>query len=291
MNSEDFPAPAHANVREQDGPVVISALFDHPDSARSAIYELRECGIQADNISVIARDEDRGDEPQISGAAGVSREKLQDEALTYRAAPELPADEELGTTTAAMTGRPQPQPLVTDYEVPPDEPYGGGTQLGLSRDSDMVRRNEAQTSADEDIYTDFPDRPGGINPQSPTAGRAGGVQQDLDNRTTAAQGAAVGAGLGGLAGLVGSLAALAVPGLGPIIAAGPLAAALGGALAGGAAGGIIGALSTIGVPDEYAREYAAAIEQGQTLVSVRADPLSAELVERVLTAHGGRNLH
>ncbi len=291
MNGEGFPAPPHDHVPEQAGPVVVNALFEWPGTARAAIHELRECGIPADSISLIARDEDRGSEPEISGAAGVSREEVQDEVLTYRSAPELPADEELGTTTAHMTDRPQPRPLVTDYEVPPDEPYGGGTRLGLSRDADMVRRNEAQTNADEDIYTDFPDRPGGVNPHSPTAQQAGSVQHELDNRTTAAGGAAVGAGLGGLAGLVAGLAALAVPGVGPIIAAGPLAAVLGGVVAGSTTGGIIGALSTIGVPDEYARKYAAAIEQGQTLVSVRTDPVSAELVERVLTAHGGTHVH
>ncbi|HYP40848.1 MAG TPA: DUF1269 domain-containing protein, partial [Chloroflexia bacterium] len=66
---------------------------------------------------------------------------------------------------------------------------------------------------------------------------------------------------------------------------------LGGALAGGAAGGIIGGLSNIGVPEEYAREYAAQIEQGSTLVSVRTDALTRDLVERVLTAHGGESIH
>jgi hypothetical protein len=90
--------------------------------------------------------------------------------------------------------------------------------------------------------------------------------------------------------LLAGAAALAIPGVGPFIAAGPLAALLGGALAGGAVGGIIGALSAIGVPEEYAREYAAAIEQGETLVSVRTGTLSREQLAQVMAAHGTKSV-
>ena len=62
-------------------------------------------------------------------------------------------------------------------------------------------------------------------------------------------------------------------------------------VAGGVAGGIIGALSTIGVPQEYAREYAARLKQGQTLISVRTDDLTKDLVERVLVANGGDDVY
>jgi hypothetical protein len=175
--------------------------------------------------------------------------------------------------------------------VPPDEPLGGSRQLGLDRDADLVRRNEAQVDADEDIYSDFPDQPGGINPDSPAAARAGAdIQEPLKNRTDAGGAAATGAGLGSLAGLLAGLAGLAIPGVGPFIAAGPLAGALSGLVAGGAAGGIIGALSTVGVPEEYAREYASRIEQGHALISVRTDQLSRDLVERVLVANRGDNV-
>ncbi len=267
---------------------VISALFPNVGSAQGAIRELRDIGIRAESISVISRDEDRQDGAGVS-EAGVAREQIEDEGLAYRAAEELPNDEELPTTDAAMIG--SPMPVVTDVEVPPDEPLGGSERLGLSRDSDEIRRNEAETNADEDIYTDFPDAPGGINPNSPEAGRAGSdVQEAVKTSTGAAGNAAVGAGLGGVAGLLAGLAALAIPGVGPFIAAGPLAVALGGIIAGGATGGVVGALSTIGVPEEYARDYAAQIQQGQTLVSVRTDELTHDAVERVLTANGGQNI-
>lgn len=255
---------------------VLSALFDDYDAAADAIKELRDIGVPAGNISVIARDEDRGTEPQIGGPAGIAREEVDEEALTYRASEELPHDEDLPTTTTQMTGS------------PPDT----DARDGLTREAEMVRRNDADTNADIDIYTDFPGEPGGVNPDSPAAEQAQATQQaPMENRTGAGGAAAVGAGLGGIAGLLVGLGALAVPGVGPLLAAGPLAAALGGLLAGGAAGGIVGALSTVGVPQEYARQYAAAIEQGSALVSVRTDQYSHDAVERVLTAHGGKEIH
>jgi hypothetical protein len=268
---------------------VVSALFRDARSARAAIQELRDVKIPPGNISLITRNEDEQLEPGL-GMAGVAHEDIRDEGLTYRASSELPNDEDLPTTEAEMTGR--DLPIVTSFEVPPNEPLGGSDRLGLSRDSGMVRRNEAEVNADEDIYSDFPDEPGGFNPDSPSADRAAAdVQEPMENRTDAAGNAAVGAGIGGLAGLVVGAAALAIPGIGPFIAAGPLAGALSGLLAGGAAGGIIGGLSAIGVPEEYAREYAAGIEEGQSLVSVRTDARWRDVVVRVLTYFGGESVH
>lgn len=289
MTDSSYPTtPAHSDTA--DGQTVISALFHDVKSAGAAIQELRELRIPTEDISVISRDEDHQAESELAGAAGVAHEEIGDEGLTYRASSELPNDEDLYTTEAAMTGR--DLPIVTSFEVPPNEPLGGSDRLGLSRDSDMVRRNEADTNADADIYTDFPDEAGGINPDSPLASEAGSnVQEHMKDRTGTTGTAVAGAGLGSLAGLALGLAGLAIPGVGPFLAAGPLAAALGGALAGGAAGGIIGGLSNIGVPEEYAREYAAQIEQGNTLVSVRTDTATRSLVERVLTAHGGESIH
>jgi hypothetical protein len=98
----------------------------------------------------------------------------------------------------------------------------------------------------------------------------------------AASGAGVGAGvgavIGGLGGLLVGLGALAIPGIGPVLAAGPLAAALSGlagagvgAVAGGVAGGLIGALVDMGVPEEQANYYAEAVRRGGTLVTVQTD--------------------
>jgi len=84
-------------------------------------------------------------------------------------------------------------------------------------------------------------------------------------------GAGTGAALGGLAGLLVGLGALAIPGVGPIIAAGPIAAALGGAGIGAVAGGLIGTLTDLGVPETEARYYDEGVRRGGTLVAVKAD--------------------
>ena len=99
------------------------------------------------------------------------------------------------------------------------------------------------------------------------------VDRDLDNVDDRAEGAGAGAGigavLGGTAGLLAGLGIMAIPGLGPVVAAGWLAATATGAVAGGAVGGIIGALTQAGVPKEEAELYAEGIRRGGTLVTAR----------------------
>jgi hypothetical protein len=79
------------------------------------------------------------------------------------------------------------------------------------------------------------------------------------------------AAIGSLAGFIAGIVALAIPGIGPIIAAGPLAVALTGAAAGAATGGLIGVMTNDGVPEEAARRYSQAIVSGRVMVTVRAD--------------------
>jgi hypothetical protein len=96
-----------------------------------------------------------------------------------------------------------------------------------------------------------------------------------EHHTKAPEGAAAGAGTGGLLGgalgwLVG-VGALAIPGLGPFIAAGPIMAALSGAAAGAALGGIAGALIGLGIPEYEAKRYEGKIKEGHVLISVHTD--------------------
>ena len=99
------------------------------------------------------------------------------------------------------------------------------------------------------------------------------VDSDHDGADDRAEGAAAGAGigaaLGGAAGVLAGLGIMAIPGLGPVVAAGWLAAAATGAVAGGAAGGIIGALTQAGVSKSDAEVYAEGVRRGGTLVTVR----------------------
>ena len=101
----------------------------------------------------------------------------------------------------------------------------------------------------------------------------GRVDRDRDGTDDRAEGAGTGAGiggsLGGAAGLLAGLGLLAIPGLGPVVAAGWLAATAAGAAAGAAAGGIIGALTQAGVADDEAHAYAEGVRRGGTLVTAR----------------------
>src|SRR3954451_3813338 len=102
----------------------------------------------------------------------------------------------------------------------------------------------------------------------------------------AATGALAGGLLGGVAGWLIGIGALAIPGVGPIIAAGPLAAALGGAALGATGGGIIGALTGVGVPEDEARYYNGEFTRGALVVTCQAQGRYDE-ARSVLGEHGG----
>jgi len=96
-----------------------------------------------------------------------------------------------------------------------------------------------------------------------------------EHNTKAPEGTAAGAGTGAVVGgalgwLVG-IGALAIPGLGPFIAAGPIMAALSGAALGGTVGGLTGALIGMGIPEFEARKYEGKVKSGSSLISVTSD--------------------
>jgi len=97
--------------------------------------------------------------------------------------------------------------------------------------------------------------------------------------------AATGAVVGGGAGTLLGFAALAVPGIGPLIAAGPIAAALTGAGVGAATGSLLGALSDLGLPEAEARRYSQVVEQGGCLVAVRVNEDTTSRAIEVLHQH------
>lgn len=126
----------------------------------------------------------------------------------------------------------------------------------------IVDRLKAEGFSSNDISVLFPDKTG---------------TKDFahEHHTKAPEGAAAGAGAGGILGgalgwLVG-IGALAIPGLGPFIAAGPIMAALSGAAAGAALGGITGALIGIGIPEYEAKRYEGKIKEGSILISVHTE--------------------
>jgi len=95
----------------------------------------------------------------------------------------------------------------------------------------------------------------------------------IEKHSKASEGAATGVGTGGvLGGVLGWLAgigSLAIPGIGPFIAAGPIMAALSGGAIGAAVGGFIGSLVGVGIPELEAKNYENKLKQGHALISVR----------------------
>ena len=87
------------------------------------------------------------------------------------------------------------------------------------------------------------------------------------------------------------IGALAIPGVGPLIAAGPIMAALGGAALGGTAGGVTGALIGMGIPEYEAKRFEGELKGGRCLVSVHSeDSAETEQAEQIFEGFGGEDI-
>ncbi len=129
-----------------------------------------------------------------------------------------------------------------------------------------------------------------------SATRSRGVEVARD----ASSGITTGGAIGGIAGLIIGIAAISVPGIGALLAAGPLALALGlggigattlaGAITGAAAGGIIGGLVGLGIPQEKARVYEEAVKSGQVLLAVATTKENEDQAEKVFKKFGAEEV-
>ncbi|MES2597732.1 MAG: DUF3341 domain-containing protein [Verrucomicrobiota bacterium] len=113
--------------------------------------------------------------------------------------------------------------------------------------------------------------------------------------TKASEGIAAGVTTGGVAGgaigLLAGIGALAIPGLGPFIAAGPIMAALSGAAVGATAGGIVGGLIGLGIPEIEAKRYEDRLNKGNYLISVHAvDGDHADRAKEIFDAEGAEDI-
>jgi hypothetical protein len=126
----------------------------------------------------------------------------------------------------------------------------------------IVDRLRDEGFSNNDISALFPDKSGT---------RDFALQKGTKAPEGAATGAGTGAVLGGALGWLAGIGALAIPGVGPFVAAGPIAAALSGAAVGGAVGGIAGALIGMGIPEYEAKRYEGKVKQGGILISVHAE--------------------
>ena len=106
-----------------------------------------------------------------------------------------------------------------------------------------------------------------------------------------ATGAGIGAVLGGIGGILVGMGALAIPGIGPVVAAGPIAAGLAGAAGGAVAGGLIGGLIGLGIPEEEAHTYAEGVRRGHTLVLAKTSDDQAGLASSIMNRHNPIDIH
>jgi hypothetical protein len=105
---------------------------------------------------------------------------------------------------------------------------------------------------------------------------------DVDDVNKTAAGAGIGGAVGGGAGLLAGLGLLAIPGLGPVVAAGWLAATAVGLAAGATAGGLVGALVGAGEPEDHANVYSESVRRGGSLVTARVSDHDASRIQAVL---------
>jgi hypothetical protein len=132
----------------------------------------------------------------------------------------------------------------------------------LSQTDTIIRNLQAAGFSGDDISVLMADK-GGT--------RDFAIQHNTKAPEGAATGAGTGAVLGGALGWLAGIGSLAIPGLGPFIAAGPIMAALGGAAVGGTVGGISGALIGMGIPEFEAKKYEGKVKSGSCLISVHSD--------------------
>lgn len=131
----------------------------------------------------------------------------------------------------------------------------------------IVQRLQRDGFSTADVSAIFPDQ---------HSGKDFAHEQNTKAPEGAVAGVAGGGLIGGTLGLLAGIGALAIPGLGPFIAAGPLMAALSGAAAGAAVGGVTGALIGLGIPEIEAKKYEGKLRGGNILLAVHVDSSDEE---------------
>ena len=158
---------------------------------------------------------------------------------------------------------------------------GTGTSSGASRDA------PADTSTGVAGADPMPSTTGDNAISEDGAGLTDApVERARGDDSKTAAGAVTGGVVLGAAGLAASLMGLAIPGIGPIIAAGPIVSLLTGAGVGAVAGGLIGGLTDLGVSHPDAENYAEAVRRGGALVTVRTDDARSARAAEIMRGHG-----
>lgn len=158
------------------------------------------------------------------------------------------------------------------------------TVIGVFRDvksaEEAVRALRKNGFEENEISIIAKDDKGRAKQDMEVGGEMGMGQENI------ADGTAWGGALGGVAGLLAGVGALAIPGIGPIVAAGPLAGALSGAVTGGVAGGLI----DLGIPEERGRQYEEELKQGGILAVVETSDDKVNDASAILRRNGAKDV-
>ncbi|MGE5484237.1 MAG: hypothetical protein ACM3X4_04370 [Ignavibacteriales bacterium] len=141
-------------------------------------------------------------------------------------------------------------------------------------------RSQADKCVDEFKTKGIGDREISVVAREDRAGGGGAAGGELRSGVT------TGAAVGGLAGILAGVGALAIPGVGPIVAAGPIATGLTGALTGGIAGGLL----DLGIPQERGKFYEGRVREGDIVVAVRSDEKKVDEAAQILRRNGASDV-
>ncbi len=158
-----------------------------------------------------------------------------------------------------------------------------GIYRSAMRAEDAAAKLNAAGFSNEDISVLIPD--------NETSRRDFAHEKNTKAPEGTAGGAVAGGAVGGTLGLLAGIGALAIPGVGPLLAAGPLVAALAGIGAGGAVGSFVGALVGMGIPEYEARRYEGRVKDGGVLLSVHCDTSDEiKAAKQVLESTGAQDI-
>ena len=199
------------------------------------------------------------EEVRVSKKAQTERQNVSEQVRKEDVEVQNTGTSQAGSKSGGSTSRQQRQPQRAGQR-------GTKAVFCLCRNeqqaSDIVSQLKQSGFSKNDISVLFPDKRGTRdfahekNTKAPEGATTGGVSGGI---------------LGGAFGWLVGIGALAIPGLGPFVAAGPLAAALSGAAVGAGTGGIIGALVGMGIPEYEAKRYEGKLREGNLLISVHSD--------------------
>ena len=244
----------------------IVGSFDSFDEANQVARELMDDGFRDSDVNVVASNVRSGTGTSSGADIGAPADTSTGVAGTERMLGALGTRTSTGFTNDTGVGT-----------MP-----GMGTDVAGGEPGDGTRTTTTREHYTRSAADNLPLTEDGAGLTDPAIDRT----RRVDDASNAAAGAVTGGVVGGAAGLAASLAGLAIPGIGPIIAAGPIVSLLTGAGVGAVAGGLIGGLTDMGVSQSDAEYYAEAVRRGGALVTVRADDARAERAAEIMRAHG-----